>query len=146
VRDKYGIPSALCDQPPLLSTSLTSPRMVNYRDPLLSCRMLVHTLFQFPRELFELTDFFDSCGVDALACCRRTSTVCLPACGQSALIAATNYTNMMFRSSWEFIATLDYEWSALLRPRKSKVGRRLDNTPLVIKVAMNSQLEPQTSY
>ena len=59
---------------------------------------------------------FDSGIVENLACCGWTLLVCLP-CGPLDSHGISDNNNPVLISSWEFVTTLDYEWSIIRRHR-----------------------------
>ena len=88
--------------------------MVNYHDPI----VLQQDICAFPFVAkyidsgSQLTSF-DSGRVGFLACCGWTLLVCLP---RSTLITYLNNKdryNPVIIFSWEFVTTLDYEWSVI---------------------------------
>jgi hypothetical protein len=91
--------------------------MVNYHDPDVvqqdDCAYAFAAKYIGSR--IQLTSF-DSGGVENMACHGRTLLVCLP---RRALDShnISNNNNPVFISSWEFVTTLDYEWSVIRRHR-----------------------------
>jgi hypothetical protein len=83
--------------------------------PMLSYRILVRAPLQQvhgPRN--QLTSF-DSGSNETLACYGWTLLVCPPAARLSQ--QTNNNNNSVLISSWEFVTTLDYEWSVIRRHR-----------------------------
>src|SRR6267154_1806705 len=63
----------------------------------------------------QLTSF-DSNNVETLACSGWTLLVCLPLQALDSHNISNNNNPVLF-SSWEFVTTLDYEWSVIRRHR-----------------------------
>ena len=84
--------------------------MVNYHDPDLVLQDICTYAFakKYMGSESQLT-FFDSGSVKNLACCGWTLLVCLPHRAHK----ISYYNNPVLISSWEFVTTLDYEWSVI---------------------------------
>jgi hypothetical protein len=88
------------------------PRMVNYHDPPVIlkdvCAYAIAEKYMGSRS--QLTSF-DSGIVEFLACCVWTLPVSLPRRALDSHNIPNN--NSVLISSWEFVSTLDYEWSVI---------------------------------
>ena len=91
--------------------------MVNYRDPNVvqqdNCAYAFTEKYMGLRR--QLTSV-NSGSVEILACHCWTLLVCLPSWPLDSHDISDN-NNMVLISSWEFVTTLDYEWSAIRRHR-----------------------------
>jgi hypothetical protein len=91
--------------------------MVNYHDPVVVAQDYCAHAFaaKYMDSGSQLTSF-DSSRDESLACCGWTLLVCLP---RRALDSCniSNNNNPVLISSWEFVTTLDYEWSVIRRHR-----------------------------
>jgi hypothetical protein len=88
--------------------------MVNYHDPAVFLQDFCAYAFvaTYMGSGSQLTSFDRGC-VEILACCGWTLLVCL---AHQALDSPNN-NNSAFITSWEFVTTLDYEWSVIRRHR-----------------------------
>jgi hypothetical protein len=103
--------------------------MVNYHDP--DVVLQDNCAYAFAEKYMgsesQLT-FFDSGSVENLACCGWTLLVCLPRRAHK----ISHYNNPVLISSWEFVTTLDYEWSVIRghRPYRWTIWVRINALPL----------------
>jgi hypothetical protein len=102
--------------------------MVNYQDPDVVLQDTCAYAFaaKYMGSGSQLTSS-DRGSVENLACCGWTLLVCLP---RRALDShsISNNNNLVLISSWEFITTLDYEWSVIRgrRPYRWSIWVRSD--------------------
>src|SRR5713101_6288829 len=94
-----------------------SPRMVNFHDPVVE--FWDFRAYAFAAKYMDLRSqltSFDSGSIENLACCGWTVFVSLP---HRALNShnMSNNNNPVLISSWEFVTTLDFEWSVIRRHR-----------------------------
>src|SRR6266566_7530518 len=91
--------------------------MVNYHDPDVVQQDMCAYAFaaKYMGSGSQLTSFGRG-SVENRACCGWTLLVCLP---RRALDShnISNNNNLVLMSSWEFVTTLDYEWSVIRRHR-----------------------------
>ena len=92
----------------------------------------------------QLTSF-DSGNDEVLACCVRTILVSLPRrmLDSQNISNSTNNNNPVFISRWEFVITLDYEWSVIQghRPFRWTIWVRINVLFLLGFVALARALD-----
>ena len=91
--------------------------MVNYQNPDVILQDFCAYAFaaKYKGSGSQLTSF-DSDNVETLACSGWTLLVCLPLQALDSHNISNNNNPVLF-SSWEFVTTLDYEWSVIRRHR-----------------------------